>query len=509
MSLVKGQRIAPYVPRPLEIAELQECIVSHLEHPRDIVSLACSSSLLTDCCLRKLWEAPDFPGSPLSTMLMTFPEQVAQQIEHSKDRTFRVPVRDFDRFDYYAGFIRTVTVWHDAREDHIAFVLMNSRPEMTLFPALAELHLAASGEQMITAPAYFSPVLQSIRINYWSLPLPTDAAGTKAVKNALLKLCNTLTITTFDLMDTHYLAFEDDPVLINAFVRLAGQVEELKSPSFIMLAPVFNTLSRNPRLRSILLDLHRNGSDHIDISTAIDGLRSGFPDLRSLSLSCTLEQAVRVIGECKRGYDEINIDIDGSLEAGQLHELATNIFVETPILRHLRVTSASAMECEVDPPIRIFEALQPLLACKDLRYLHILIPFEADQSITDDEMTAFFRAWPELITCIIESDPSSDLIPPENEPTEFGLTLAVVISALAHCSRLTELALPFLNSVDIPDREDVPTLDDRFSLRISRSHVHNLAAVADFITSLRPRAEVSTGGCADFPAARLPASYPP
>ncbi|KZO98850.1 hypothetical protein CALVIDRAFT_423500 [Calocera viscosa TUFC12733] len=496
-----------YAPRPLQIAELQDVIVSHIHRTQDLINLGCASKLLLDCCMRKLWDTPDFPQSPLRTMLVTFPEQVRVRLRSgqiTKNDSFRVAATDFVRFDYYAKFVRSLTLWNDEGENFVASVLSRSRPGKPLFPALTDLHLGASGQQMVTAPAYFSPVLKSVRLNYWSLPLPSDTTRIQAVKDAFLMLCKTPTLTEFDLMDAVYTAFEEDPMIVQGFMQLAAQVEDMNSRSFVMLASVFEVLSKNNHLRSILLDLHHSDSAHVNLSAVITGLRDAFPQLRSLSLSCTLHQALCILSESKRSLEELTIELDGPVEINDLHALITSVFIETPHLRRLTVISSTSLEGEVEPRTRIFKFLQPLLACKNMQYLRIAIPFEADQSITDDDMEAFFKAWPRLISCIIETDLNGELIPAENEPTERGLTLKVIISALAHCSHLTELALPFLNCEDIPDTDDIQIQDEPFTLRLSQSHVHNLVEVAEFLKSVRPRAEVSTSGCANFPAARLP-----
>ncbi|KZT62061.1 hypothetical protein CALCODRAFT_307683 [Calocera cornea HHB12733] len=499
-------RTVRYAPRLFEISELQEEIVTHLDRRQDLINLGCTAKILLDSCMRKLWETPSFRLSPLVTMVLTFPEQVRVHLQSRENPDLHVSVDDFVRFDYYAKFVRSITLWNDEEENYIATILSRSRPGIPLFPALTELHMAASGQQMRTARAYFSPILKTVRLNYWSLPPPTDAPGMQAVKDAFLALCMTPTLTELDLMDAIYTAFEDDPALVEGFQILAAQIEDLESRSFVLLQPVFAVLSHNHHLRRILIDLTQPHDRNISLSEVIVGLRDAFYQLRSLSLICTLPEAVRVLTESRRSFEELSTEIHGSVEAGHLHDLITRIFIETPQLRCLRITSSSPLECEAEPRIRMFEALQPLLACDNLQRLQITIPFEGDQSFSDDELKTFFKAWPNLVSCILETDADGHDTLEEDTPTEYGLTLNSIISALFYCSRLNELSLPFLSCAEIPDRDDVIVRNEPFSLRLSQSHVHNLADVAAFLTSLRPRADVSTLGCAEYPAARLPRS---
>jgi len=492
--------------RPLAIPEVLTLILLELDNVQDLVSVACASRRFTDSCMRKIWEAPDFQpaGAPLTSMLATFPEHVRDELSNSHDLNMRVDLKDFARFDYYAKFVRSLTLWHQDREGYLAEVLTASRPGVLLFPELSSLHIGAGGNELRIAPAYLAPTLKSVRLNHWQLQHHRDVSGTDPVKIALMTVCNMDNLETLDLMDTVYGPFESDPEIVNGLVKLASQLYEIKSYSFLTLEPVFSVLSRNNRLHTLSLNLEHDDSEHISLQRVITAIRHEFTVLRSLSLACALDQAVRVVRECGRSFEELDLRLNAAITAVHLHELTTNIFTETPTLRCFRVFCSGEIELTAGPPLRMSEAIQPLLECHDIREIHVSMVFEGQQVMTDEEMRDFCVAWPKLTNCVFDADPDGNRpAPDEEEPTDYGLSLATIAFAAQHCRLLTEFALPYVNTTVLPDISRIPTSDAPMSLHISGSHVHNRDELLSFVISLWPDAEVSVGSCSHFPAKRL------
>jgi len=390
-----------------------------------------------------------------------------------------------------------LTLWYHGDEEYLARVLIASRPSVWLFPALEELHLGASGQHLQNVPKLLSPSLKSLRLNHWNINLPMAMTHSHPIKRTLMHVCALPALQHLDLMDTRYTDFETDQELVMAFANLASRLHEIRAYSFFALPPIFRALSRNDDLRLLCLSLEES-EGYLPLGDILTGVRVSFPGLKTLCLLCTVGQATVALRQIQRVLEGLELRIEAQVGAEELDALITTVLDETPTLRIFRLSCDAAMFCDVLPPIRISEVFHPFVGMKELRHFHITLGFTGDQTIRDVEMRILLGAWPHLRTCIIESDPIDPSIPRDAENTDYGLTLEALGSAATLCRRLEQLELPYVNTSRIPDTEGVPKAYQHFSLQISRSHVHNHAALVSFVASLWPNCTVNVGGCSHF-----------
>ncbi|KZO95078.1 hypothetical protein CALVIDRAFT_538543 [Calocera viscosa TUFC12733] len=496
-GLDKGPRDAT-----LNIPELISAIAQQVDDQRTLVAFACSSKGFTDICLGWLWQEPVFNGSPLITMLNLFRGEIGTSLQESQDPDLQVSDKEFERFDYYAKFIRSINLWHHGREAYVARILTSSRFGVWLFPSLVDLRLGATGEELETVRAYLTPTLRSLWLNHWDGQGGREITPNPALKKTLIQVCHLADLESLDMADTLYTPMEDDPDLVKGFAQLASQLVEFRSQSFLTLPAVFETLSLSLKLRSVFLNTTNRGSLYVPLMPIVRALREHFPMLDTLGLYCTMEQAVTVFDNLDRSIPHINLKISTAMEAGDLHAVVSSIFSSIDTLRSLRISSAGNLHRYADPPIRLSEVLAPLRACRELRKLEIILSFSGDQMMHNDEIAQFFRAWPDLELCTILNDAEGDLVAVEGEDTSFGLSLDAVLSAARYCPQLKELTLPFVDTTNIPDADGVPRTDHAMTFQLSSTHVHNLPEVTAFMAQLWRGVDVITSGCEHFRATR-------
>ncbi|KZO98848.1 hypothetical protein CALVIDRAFT_424111 [Calocera viscosa TUFC12733] len=299
-------------------------------------------------------------------------------------------------------------------------------------------------------------------------------------------------------MDTRYAEFENDREIVTAFSNLASRLEEIRAYSFVGLAPIFYALSRSPALRLLCLNLEENDGRYVPLDDVFTAIREYFPALRVLCLYCTVDQATLALREIQRELDGLELRIEAPVPAEHLYDLITTVLDETPSLRAFRISCDSAMFCDVHPPIRISEVFHPFVGMKELRHLQVTLGYTGDQTPRDAEFGTLLSSWPHLQTYRIESEPNDASIPCDAETTDYGLTLEAIAAAASWCRRLKELTLPYVNTAIIPETAGIPKAHHQFSLQISRSHVHNHAALVAFVATLWPRCTVNVRGCSHF-----------
>ncbi|KZT56466.1 hypothetical protein CALCODRAFT_509443 [Calocera cornea HHB12733] len=487
----------------LNIPELMSAFAQQLDDNASLVSLACTCKRFTDICLTWLWYEPAFTGSPLMEMLYLFPEEVHKSLDDSQNPNLKIPVAVFERFDYYMKFIRSINLWHHGREGYVARILTTSRPGVWLFPALIELHLGASGEELETVLAYLTPTLRKLWLNHWDGRGGREIQPNPALKKTLSHVCRLSNLAALDMADTLYTPLEDDSDIVQGFIRLASQLSDFRCQSFLTLRSVFNALSLNPKLSSVFLNTITEGEMYVPLPDLIEGLREQFEALTTLGLYCTMEQAVAVFTHLRRSIPHVNLKISTAIAASDLHTVISSIY-SVDHIQSLRVSSAGNLEDDdIEPPIRISEVIAPLSGCQLLQKLELILSFTGEQMMRDDEIAQFFQAWPKLSLCTILNEAEGELETLEGEETSFGLSLRAVLAAARYCPCLTELTIPFVDTNDIPDVGDVPRYDHALALQLCSTHVHNLTEVADFVRRLWSSGDISTNGCEHSPAARV------
>ncbi|KZO95077.1 hypothetical protein CALVIDRAFT_538541 [Calocera viscosa TUFC12733] len=506
--------------RPYDIDEVLGSICWQMDNTADLVNLACASRRFTDACMRVLWASPVFDGSPLVGMAHLFPPDLSQRLREGaaspstssdrrradlscqQDRNLRLPPKAFERFDYYARFVRALHLWHHNSESVIAWVLTQSRPGTWLFPGLVDLHLGASGDVLKTVPLYFTPTLRIVRLNHWDNHGLWELEPTEELRQSLLSVCALPALEKLDLADTLYTGVEHDPQLIEGFKKLAHWLYDLRAQSFLTLPAVFAELARNTRLHTVYLNLTDGKTYHEQLHNIISSLRDHFAALRTLGLVCTAENAVRVMQETHRAWWSVDLQIDSAVETGQLHEITTSLFARSRDLRSFALASPTHLLefSDVSPALRLSTALQPLQALHRLRSFELDITFGAGQMLGDQELVRFFRCWPDLRSFVVRCDSDhEDGALVADEEADAAVTLLSLAAAARYCRKLESLTLPFV-STSLPDRADIPgpPATHEFELHLLRSHVHNHTALGAFVRCLWRNAQVTCAGCIHY-----------
>ncbi|KZT56465.1 hypothetical protein CALCODRAFT_315951 [Calocera cornea HHB12733] len=480
---------------PFYIPELLQVIVSLLDDPPDLLHVACTNQNFTEIALRELWREPGFDGSPLLSMLRLFPDDIAASLAALQDPNLSIPRASFNRFDYYSRFVRILTLWHHGEEAFIALVLTKNRPGVWLFPSLEALHLGAAGEELETAPVYLTPTLKSLYLNHWDGLEGREIIPNENLKKTLRQICSLPRLSNLDLADTLYTPLEHDAETVRGFVGIAGRLETFRAQSFLTLNTVFAPLSRNPNLRSVLLNALLEGAVYVTLDHLIIRLGEGFPGLRTLGLYCSMQQAMKIFADLRRRLPRLALKITSSMDAHDMLALTACIASYNSGILSLRISSAGNISPGENPSVRLPAVLAPLRACKSLVELEIVLGFNGEQMMQDPEIDDLFRSWPDLESCTILNDPEGDLLAVEGEETSFGLTLDAISSAARHCRHLMDLTLPFVDTSAIPDVVGQRRSTHPLSLQLSRTHVHNHAQVQKFVSRLWPAAELTFGGC--------------
>ncbi|KZO95080.1 hypothetical protein CALVIDRAFT_565177 [Calocera viscosa TUFC12733] len=494
---------------PLDIPELLQAILTLLDDPPDLVNVACTCKSFTDIALRTLWREPTFDGSPLLSMVHLFPEDIRASLATMKDPNLHIPPAAFIRFDYYAHFIRSLNIWHHGEAAFVVHVLTRSRPGVWIFPLLDHLHLGATGEDLETAPVYLTPSLKSLYLNHWDGLQGREIHPSDELKRTFLQIHRLPHLNTLDLADTLYTPLEDDEQVVEGFAGLAARLDMFHAQSFLTLPAVFEPLARNLKLRSVFFNAMLEGGPYVALDDIIILLRENFPTLGTLGLYCTMEQAVKVFGQLGRPLPHLNLKISSGMDANDMLAVATSVSTFNSHILSLRISAAGNMSGEVDPPIRLPQVLTPLRACGRLRDLEIMLGFDGEQMLQDNELSELFRAWPDLEVCTILNDAEGDLLAVEGEQTSFGLSLDAILSAARHCPQMRELSLPFVDTATIPSIGNLHRSKHSFHLQLSRSHVHNHSEVLQFISRLWPAAEITFSGCDHYAGIHMKVVTPP
>ncbi|EJT97873.1 hypothetical protein DACRYDRAFT_111391 [Dacryopinax primogenitus] len=493
------ERVGP----AFKIPEVLDSICVYLDDP-DLVKMACASKSFTDVCMKILWESPVFDGSPLVRMSRLFPEDVGKHLGQGLRPGARIPPGAFERFDYYAGLIRSLHLWHPEEEAAIARVLTDSRPGLWLFPGLVDLDLGASTETLRTAPFYFSPSILSLRLNHWDLNGMRELSATEDVKRSLLRACAFPKLEKLDLADALYTRLENDGDLVEAFTDIARRVYDCRALSFLTVPGVFAALAGNMRLHTVYLNLVDKQRHHEHLHVILSRLRDDFIALRKLGLACSAKHAVRMLQETRRAYEHIDLQVDTPIEGVQLHEIAVALFLSSNGLRYFRLLTSAHLFCDVDPPLRLSEAFQPLQSCRMLKHFELALMFDETHMMRDVELVGFFRLWPELRVFVLRCDTDGDRAVGDDDEGSYsgseslrenGITLFPLTAAARHCPRLHTLSLPFVQTSEIPSTEGIERVDGSVAIRLNKSHVHNHQEVGEFMARLWRETYLSLGGC--------------
>ncbi|KZO95081.1 hypothetical protein CALVIDRAFT_188700 [Calocera viscosa TUFC12733] len=481
-------------PTALEIPELLVLILSLLSSSWDLVNVACTARRFSDSALRLLWENPDFPGNPLKNMVTLFPDNIKSMLLPQPDPSLRIPHHAFGRFDYYAKFVRHLQVWSFDPDARIARVLDASRPNLPLFPSLESIHLGADDNSLQMAAPFLSPSLRTVRVNHWDAGTPAVLHSDPGVTKTLLLILRLPELDQLDLLDTRLPSYETDPVVVDAFVHAASRVSMLYSLDFTTLRPVFDVLARNAKLTAVFLDLTCNGVGHYLFDDIARRVRHEFLRLDTIVMQAMDTQGIDLLQESRRALKRVDFRVHGPFEPMLLLKLTTAL---QPSANSLQIFRCSTSERgDHSKRTSLYDAISPLRHMPHLRKIVMSITVHAEDMLRDEHIAVLFRCWPNLTVWVLESDPE-DGTPIDLDSPGSGLTLQSLLTIRRCCPSLTELSVPFVDTMVIPSLTGIPYTMSRLplDLRLSRCHAHNRPAIKRFVEAIWPEAECSFEDC--------------
>jgi len=408
-----------------------------------------------------------------------------------------VPLHAFTRFDYYAKFIRHLQVWSFVPDGDIARVLVASRPDIPLFPALESIHIGADDNSLHLAAPFFSPSLRLVRVNHWDAGSPTILHSSPSVTETLLLILRLPELDRLDLLDTRLPTYEQEPIVVDAFIRAAARVKQLYSLDFTTLRPVFDVLARNGKLAAVFLDVTKDQEGHYSFQEIVAIVRREFLPLDELVLQGTDVKGIELLRQTRRALKSFDFRVHGSLETDALARLTTVLQPAMHSLRVLRCSSSDRGTRRV--PTSLYDALSPLRRMQRLEKIVMSVTVDGEDMLKDGEVELLFRSWPNLIVWVVETegDPESGTPIDADSPHGYGLTLQSLLTIRRLCPGLDELSIPYVDTRAIPSLTNASITSSSlpFDLRLSRCHAHNRSDIKRFAHGIWPVAEFSFEDC--------------
>ncbi|KAJ7642631.1 hypothetical protein DFH06DRAFT_604175 [Mycena polygramma] len=377
------------------------------------------------------------------------------------------PIRpsDWHRVCLYARRVRILTSGPFSSSLARVFQALSvSLPEM-LFPNLQNLTWGHTGDDFFYIRLFLHPTITRI-----SFSLSSDSAT--SFLSFLAQKCPELTKVD---IESHY--HDYDSRAISDFVGGLQRVKELSVYS--LEQDILEHLSHSPALKSLTLHI-------LPVWTSPPCLQTPtFPALRELSLTYPeIEPTVQFLGLCRAvPLKSFTVCLTEFVTASETHDLlaAISAGVNPSTLDFLHVDNECDHSNETDTSLYLIRphSLQALFPFTHLAMLSITSPLGFD--LGDEDVAAFARAWPRLVT--LELGVRFSMHDPRT-------TLLCLNSLAQHCRRLVRLTIA-LDATNVPTPEiDLSTRLPGYSLEylhVAHSPISSPIAVARFLSGVFPK----------------------
>ncbi|KAG8878576.1 hypothetical protein FRB98_006089 [Tulasnella sp. 332] len=317
---------------------------------------------------------------------------------------------NWERFNRYAGYVRSVHFDQALQfrgrralpsDRTLAYIFLH-RPafEGSMFPKLSSVQWnVEDGRALVQLLLFLVPTITILKISCRAL-LEDKCISVLRVLAPRNILLTKLEIT----MPTHTHAF-----LKGLPDILAGQ-KRLRSvglPNYSASQGVVAALSVLPLLEEYEIWSFVEYQNHLGIGMDFDWEQGDFTALRSLNLTISLIDAVRVMSKPHQPrLDGFTMTSRDFLEHANLHSLCSSLPTSQPSLTVLYLTLYSGTVLP-DPSSQAipFNLIRPLLLCTELQVFCI----RTDMGIAydDDDITRMASAWSSLETLSLCADPVS------------------------------------------------------------------------------------------------------
>ncbi|KAF4598170.1 hypothetical protein EYR38_006566 [Pleurotus pulmonarius] len=475
------------VQRALAIPELLSSICQLLG-PKDILSNACVCKKWSNVALDVLWKEVDDIHNLLS-LLAPLEHKAGQGYIQKFSRS--IEPGDWKRFTRYAGRIRalvqnrerktrpcTLNVFHEVSRTRISLDILPNLHTLewsrNIDPNFCVLFMHKTvkrfkfylREEMVSPPNGLTAFFQSVTNRMPDLEV--------------LDISSILPVSDIEA---------DMLKLLSGLPKL----KEVILPLYYVSPNVSEVLSRLPNLNVLgfQYDDEQGRGDSQDVAAPPATLSEGaFPALYDLALSIPFIHASELFDQPFSPQNITMLFIDSALpeSPSDIHNLLSVIVKNCPLLINLSLNPHLSTSDSPPTDERLTYAnLRPVLTLPNLTTFDMNHYYPIDLKYKDMEELA--RAWPNLETLMLNSDP----VALDHPPT---LSIAALIPFAEHCPNIRQLGL-YMNAAeeDLPSSRDLVPFKILETLSVGLSHITDHENVALFLSHLIPsECELECGG---------------
>lgn len=497
------------VPRCLLVTEILMEVLEHVTTsdqygPPTLANLARTCRAFQAPAFSVLWrELTD-----LNPLIQCLPLDLWSQDRGSITLRRPMQMSDMDRFNYYAGFVRslfTTSPMMDGLQQSLFSQLPHLYPPkisherhwLSILPNLLHLRwIAETPNKLRMIYWLLTPCLKSLHVTS-----VCPEAHTRPFLNHLVDACSALEKLALCL----YGAAITESVYL-AVGRLVPKLKSLKSfscnaPFAAQISPALSCL---PHLEDLQLDFN-NTATFVGSRSSFPTAQNPFPSLRRVNFAFNrLSECANMLDLLQHcilthAYFSVREYADPESVGSFVADLSTKLRLSHDSLRHLcllqnpaRLPSDAILREEY---IISGTALHPLRAFVALRHLrmHVQCGFDIDDSI----LTSLTSAWPGLRSLHFGVY--------KGLPRQTKITLGGLAFLVLDCPKLAHLSLPLdarLTSsysqerqrvLDVVRRPEMPADKRITSIYVGESFIQNSAVVAAVLLDIFPNLEWVVG----------------
>ncbi|KAF9501829.1 hypothetical protein BDN71DRAFT_1460290 [Pleurotus eryngii] len=474
------------VQRALAIPELLSSICQLLG-PKDILTNACVCKKWSNVALDVLWKEVDDIHNLLS-LLAPLEQKAGQGYKFSRS----IEPEDWKRFTRYAGRIRALVHNRERSKTrtctpNVFHEVSRTRISLDILPVLHTLEWSRNIDLNFCV-LFMHKTVKRFKF-YLREEMVTPPNGLGAFFQAVMTRMPDLEVLDISSV----LSVSDIEADMIKLLSGLPKLKEVILPLYYVSPSISGTLSQLPNLNVLgfQYDDEQGRGDSQDVAAPPATLGEGaFPVLYDLALSMPFIHASELFDQPFSPQNITMLFIDSALpeSPSDIHNLLSVIVKNCPLLINLSLNPHLSTTDNPPTDERLTYAnMRPVLTLPNLTSFDINHYYPIDLKYKDMEELA--RAWPNLETLMLNSDPVALDHPP-------ALSIAALIPFAEHCPNIRQLGL-YMNAAeeDLPSSRDLVPFKCLETLSVGLSHITDHENVALFLSHLIPsECELECGG---------------